>query len=73
VGKGLIGGGSVDVDFSDDTLYSGYTHQVCRIEVLPAIEPESFADTGIEELTQSVHQFIASHVDEHAALAGDAG
>jgi 1-acyl-sn-glycerol-3-phosphate acyltransferase len=48
-------------------------NQVCRIEVLPAIEPESFADTGIEELTQSVHQLIANQVDEHTTLASDVG
>ena len=43
-------------------------HQTCRIEVLPAIEPETFADTSVEALTSSVHELIASRVDEHVVL-----
>ena len=40
-------------------------HHTCRIEVLPAIEPESFAEQSVESLTQSVRQLIAGKVDEH--------
>lgn len=41
--------------------------QFCRIDVLPCIEPESFADMSVEQLTDSVYELIASRVDEHAA------
>jgi 1-acyl-sn-glycerol-3-phosphate acyltransferase len=40
--------------------------QFCRIDVLPAIEPESFADMSVEQLTDSVYELIAGRVDEHA-------
>jgi hypothetical protein len=33
VGKGLIDGGSVDVDFRDDTYYSDYTLKVSDVMV----------------------------------------
>ena len=39
--------------------------QFCRIDVLPAIEPESFADQTPEQLAESVYQLIAAEVDEH--------
>jgi hypothetical protein len=37
VGKGLIDGGSVEVDFRDDALYASYTQiQVMAKKVVPA-------------------------------------
>lgn len=45
--------------------FNFHGHQTCRIEVLPAIEPDTFAATSVESLTSSVHDLIASKVDEH--------
>lgn len=44
----------------------------CRIDVLPAIEPQSFADISAEQLAEVVYQHIAIHVDEHTVSTAPA-
>jgi 1-acyl-sn-glycerol-3-phosphate acyltransferase len=46
-------------------------HQ-CRIEVLPAIEPQNFSEISAEQLAEMVYQHIADHVDEHSIPASPA-
>ena len=45
---------------------------LCRLDVLPAIEPQSFSELSAEQLAEMVYQRIAVHVDEHTASTAPA-